>query len=91
MRTASLPAFASSSFRSAAPEFQKIFAHPGIAGASLNGALSQLRLARAQKMMGDVAAARKSHEDFLNLGKGADPDIPIYRQAKAGYAELQNG
>jgi hypothetical protein len=83
--------FASSSFRSAAAEFQKILVHPGIARASLNGAVSQLRLARAQKMMGDVATARKSYEDFLNLWKGADPDIPIYRQTKAEYAKRQNG
>jgi tetratricopeptide (TPR) repeat protein len=77
--------------RSAAAEFQKILDHPGIAGRSVNGALSHLELARAQKMMGDVAAARKSYEDFLNLWKDADPDIPIYQQAKAEYAKLHKG
>jgi serine/threonine protein kinase len=74
--------------RSAAAEFQKILDHPGIAGRSVNGALSHLELARARKMMGDVAAARKSYEDFLSLWKDADPDIPIYQQAKAEYAKL---
>jgi serine/threonine protein kinase len=73
---------------SAAAEFRKILDHPGIVGRSVNGALSHLELARAQKMMGDIAAARKSYEDFLALWKGADPDIPIYRQAKAEYAKL---
>jgi hypothetical protein len=34
-------------------------------------------------------AARKSYEDFLTLWKDADPDIPVYRQAKAEYAELR--
>jgi len=34
-------------------------------------------------MMGDVAAARKSYEDFLNLWKDANRDIPLYQQAKA--------
>jgi hypothetical protein len=29
------------------------------------------------------------YEDFLTLWKDADPDIPIYRQAKAEYAELR--
>jgi hypothetical protein len=46
-------------------------------------------MARAQQMMGDEAAAHKSYEDFLNLWKDADLDIPIYRQAKAEYAKLQ--
>jgi len=40
-------------------------------------------------MMGDKAAARKSYQDFLTLWKDADPDIPIYQQAKADYASLQ--
>ena len=40
-------------------------------------------------MMGDKAAARKSYQDFLTLWKDADPDIPIYKQAKAEYAKLR--
>lgn len=40
-------------------------------------------------MMGDDSTARKSYEDFLNLWKDADPDIPIYEQAKAEYAKLR--
>ena len=38
-------------------------------------------------MMGDEAAAQKSYETFLDLWKNADPDIPIYQQAKAEYAD----
>jgi hypothetical protein len=41
-------------------------------------------------MMGDNAAARKSYEEFLNIWKDADPDIPLYRQARAEYAQLKN-
>jgi serine/threonine protein kinase/DNA-binding winged helix-turn-helix (wHTH) protein/Tfp pilus assembly protein PilF len=74
--------------RSAAAEFQKVLDHPGIVGREVTGALSHLQFARAQKMMGDEAAARKSYEDFLNLWKNADPDLPIYQQAKAEYAKL---
>ena len=33
--------------------------------------------------MGDKAGARKSYQNFLTLWKDADPDIPIYQQAKA--------
>ncbi len=74
--------------RSAAAEFQKVLDHRGIVGRDVTGALSHLQLGRALKMMGDEAAARKSYEDFLNLWKHADPDIPIYQQAKAEYAKL---
>ncbi len=75
----------------AANEFEKIISHPGTGGNKLNpwGPAARLQLARAQVMMGDKAAARKSYQDFLTLWKDADPDIPIYKQAKAEYAKLQ--
>jgi tetratricopeptide (TPR) repeat protein len=73
----------------AAAEFQKMIDHPGIVLNFVTGALAHLQLARAQLMMGDKAAARKSYQDFLTLWKNADPDIPIYKQAKAEYAKLQ--
>jgi len=38
--------------------------------------------------MGDVAAARKSYEDFLNPWKDADRDIPVYQEVKPEYAKL---
>jgi len=41
-------------------------------------------------MMGDKEAARKSYQEFLTLWKDADPDMSIYKQAKAEYAKLQN-
>jgi len=75
----------------AATEFQKVIDHPGITLLHLQGALAHLQLGRAQAMMGDKAAARKSYQDFLTLWKDADPDIPIYKQAKAEYARLQLG
>ena len=73
----------------AAAEFRKLIDHPGIVGNSINGPLARLQLARAQLMMGDKTAARKSYQDFLTLWKDADPDIPIYQQAKAEYARLR--
>jgi serine/threonine protein kinase/Tfp pilus assembly protein PilF len=75
--------------RLAAVEFQKLLDHPGRVEREIIGALSYLQLARAQKMMGDQVAARKSYEDFLTLWKDADSDIPIYQQAKAEYARLR--
>ncbi len=73
----------------AAAEFQKLVDHPGLGFPSATTALSRLQLARAQAMMSDKAAARKSYQDFLTLWKDADPDIPIYQQAKAEYAKLR--
>jgi tetratricopeptide (TPR) repeat protein len=73
----------------AATEFRKVLEHRGIVGNSINGALAHLQLGRAQVMMDDKTAARKSYQDFLTLWKDADPDIPIYKQAKAEYAKLQ--
>src|SRR6266496_3025361 len=74
--------------RSAAGEFQKLIDNPGLCWVSINGPLARLQLGRAQRLMGDDASARKSYEEFLNIWKGADPDIPIYLQAKAEYAKL---
>jgi eukaryotic-like serine/threonine-protein kinase len=76
--------------RLAAAEFQKLIDNPGLCLGAVVGPMAQIQLARAQKMMGDKAASRKSYETFLNLWKSADPDIPIYQQAKAEYAKLPN-
>jgi tetratricopeptide (TPR) repeat protein len=72
----------------AALQFQKFIDSPGLAEISKYEPLAHLQLARAYAMMGDTDAARKSYQDFLALWKDADPDIPIYRQAKAEYAKL---
>jgi eukaryotic-like serine/threonine-protein kinase len=75
--------------RSAAAQFQKMIDNPGFAVRHVTGPLAWLQLGRAQKMMGDDAAARKSYETFLDLWKNADPDIPSYQKAKAEYAQLK--
>jgi len=75
--------------QAASVEFQKLLDHPAIVGRYVTGALAHLQLGRAQAMMGDKAAARKSYQDFLTLWKDADPNIPIYKQARAEYAKLQ--
>ena len=73
----------------AAAEFQRMLDHPGIVGNFVTGALAHLQFGRAQAMMGNNQAARESYQGFLALWKDADPDIPIYKQAKAEYAKLQ--
>ena len=75
--------------REAAAEFQKLLDHPGLVGNEVIGALSHLQMARAQKVMGNEAAARTSYEDFLSLRKDADSNMPIYQEAKAEYSLLR--
>ena len=36
-----------------------------------------------------VVAPLAAYKGFLALWKNADPDIPIYQEAKAEYAKLQ--
>jgi eukaryotic-like serine/threonine-protein kinase len=74
---------------SAAVQFQKLIDNPGFTVRHVTGPLARLQLGRAQKMTGDEAAARKSYEIFLGLWKNADPDVPIYQQAKTEYAKLR--
>jgi eukaryotic-like serine/threonine-protein kinase len=73
----------------AAAEFQKMLDHRGIVGNFVLGALAHLQLGRAQAMMVDKEAARKSYQDFFALWKDADPDIPVLHAAKAEYAKLK--
>jgi hypothetical protein len=74
----------------AAAEFQKILDHRGIVISDPIGALAHLQLGRAFAMSGDQAKAKAktAYQDFLSLWKDADPDIPIFKQAKAESARL---
>ncbi len=72
----------------AAAEFQKVLDYRGALGAMPYMSLSKLGLARAFLLSGDAAKARVAYQDFFNLWKDADPDIPVLKQAKAEYAKL---
>src|ERR1019366_992280 len=72
----------------AAAEFQKFIDHRGLVANFPWGALARLGLARAYTMEGDNLKAGAAYQEFLTLWKDADPDIPIYNQAKAEYAKL---
>jgi eukaryotic-like serine/threonine-protein kinase len=73
----------------AAAEFQKFPDHPGNVQNFPLGVLAHLGLARAYALSGDTAKAKTAYQDFLNLWKDADPDIPILKEAKAEYSKLQ--
>jgi serine/threonine protein kinase/tetratricopeptide (TPR) repeat protein len=75
--------------REAAAEFQKLLDHRGIVGNFPPGALAHLQIGRAFAMAGETAKAKAAYQDFFTLWKGADPDIPILKEAKAESAQLQ--
>ena len=73
----------------AAAEFQKILEHRGVVFYEPIAVLARLGAARSYVLQDDRAKSRAAYQDFLNLWKDADPDIPILKQAKAEYAKLQ--
>jgi len=81
----------------AAAEFRKIVDHKGASwGATWVHAywgqfysLSWLGMARGEALAGDTAKAKKAFQDFFDLWKDADPDIPVLQQARAEYARLR--
>lgn len=70
-------------------EFQKITDHPGIVWNCATGALAHLELGRAYARAGDKAKAKGAYQDFLALWKDADPDLPVLKEAKNEFANLQ--
>jgi tetratricopeptide (TPR) repeat protein/class 3 adenylate cyclase len=72
----------------AAGELQKILDHRGIVFNELIGALAHLGLARAYALQGDTAKACAAYDDFFDLWKNADPDLPVLKQARLEHAKL---
>jgi hypothetical protein len=78
---------------------QKILDHGGIVWNCWTGALAHLGIARANaleahRLQGadaDIAHRRSlaAYKDFLALWKDADPDVPVFQEAKAEYVKLQ--
>jgi len=73
----------------AAGEFQKILDHRGIVLNFPLGALAHLQQGRAYVLSGDTAKAKAAYQDFFNVWKDADPDIPILKEAKVEQSKLQ--
>jgi DNA-binding winged helix-turn-helix (wHTH) protein/tetratricopeptide (TPR) repeat protein len=70
-------------------EFQKLSDHRGIEVNDPLVPLARVGLARAYAHTGDLLNARKAYQNFLELWKDADPDIPILRESKVEYVKLQ--
>jgi len=73
----------------AADEFRKILDHRGWHPLSPVYALAQLGYARAAAQMGDTAKARKSYQDFFDLWKNADANLPDLAKARADYDKMK--
>ncbi len=81
----------------AAREFRKIVDHKGANWASAWRypywgqfySLSYLGAARGYALAGNGLQAKKAFQDFFELWRDADPDIPALKQAKTEYAKLQ--
>ena len=73
----------------AVSEFQKILDDSGVVANCWAGSLAQLGKSRAQVLLGYKAAARASYEQFLTQWRDADPDVPVFKAARAEYAKLK--
>jgi eukaryotic-like serine/threonine-protein kinase len=76
--------------KQAVTEFQKMLDHPHIDFSNLyRNLLPRLGAARAYALQGDTEKARPIYQELLTLWKDADPDIPILKQARAEYNDLE--
>ncbi|MBI1762258.1 MAG: protein kinase [Acidobacteria bacterium] len=73
----------------AAAEFEKILSLRGYEPTSPMRPLARLGLARAQVLLGDTAASRKSYDEFLGIWKAADADLSVLAAAKKEAAALR--
>jgi len=69
-------------------QFREVLDHHHAAMNFPLASLAHLQLARAKAARHDTDT-RLAYQNFLTLWKDADPDIPIYKQAKAEYVKLQ--
>jgi eukaryotic-like serine/threonine-protein kinase len=70
-------------------EFEKILHHRGIVRYDPIGAVSLWRLGQAYALAGDTARSKIAYDDFLELWKNADPDVPIMKTARVERAALR--
>jgi DNA-binding winged helix-turn-helix (wHTH) protein/tetratricopeptide (TPR) repeat protein len=69
-------------------EFQKFIDHYGMVGNFPWGALSRLGIARAYVAEGNPTEAKAAYREFLELWNNADPDVPVYKEAKIEFLGL---
>jgi tetratricopeptide (TPR) repeat protein len=69
-------------------EFQKVIDHSGFTINYPLGALARLGLARAYAHSGNIQKARETYQDFFEIWKDADSNIPLLKEARAESAKI---
>lgn len=72
----------------AAAQFQRLIDNRGSA-LTVYWPLAHLGLARAEAAAGKPGEALKAYQSLLELWSGADPELPVVRQARAEYQRLK--
>jgi serine/threonine protein kinase len=73
----------------AAAEFQKIIDRRGWDILSPLWPLAHLGLARSLALQGEKVKSREAYEQFFQLWKNADSDLPVLKEAKREYSNLR--
>jgi tetratricopeptide (TPR) repeat protein len=76
-------------YAEAEQDFQQVLHWKAVRGPDVMPVAAQLELGRLYQKQGDLPKARIAYQNFLNMWKDADPDVPLLLQAKAEYAKLQ--
>ena len=71
-------------------EFQKVLDHRGTDPFAPVVPLARLGLARAWQMSGDLDKSRKEYDEFLQIWKNADTDLPLLQRAREERAALSS-
>lgn len=72
----------------AVAEFEKIRTRPYVEPTSPLFALAHLGLARAAALQGEISQSRQRYQEFFQLWKDADANLPALREAKEEFAKL---
>jgi tetratricopeptide (TPR) repeat protein len=73
----------------AVKEFQSVIQHPGLGAIAPERVIAYIHLGESYAAENDIAKSKAAYSHFFELWKDADPDIPILRQARTEYANLQ--
>ena len=61
---------------------------PGVVVSESIATLAYLGLARGYAMNGEAAKAKSAYEEFFQLWKDADGDVPVLKAARAEYGRI---
>ena len=72
-------------------EFERVVERRGVDPFAPIQPMSQLGLARAYALEGDMEKSRAAYDRLFELWRNADADLPILQRARAEYARLSDG